>query len=168
MEFDLMNYEVEDHDEANEAFAITNDSLASWALRKLKAMSDRCKEVQAIAEVEYQRIDAWERCETGKTKDKAIGLEMLLFAYAKEQRALGRKTITLPYGSVASRTTQDKLDFGPTFEEWASLNATYLLTKKVSYLPNREEVKKAIAEGFPVSGVTVVPGGVNFSIKFAE
>ena len=168
MEFDLMNYEVEDHDEANEAFAITNDSLASWSLRKLKAISDRCEEIQDIAEAEQVRIESWAMAEISKTKSKGTGLEVLLFAYAKEQRALGRKTITLPYGSVASRTTQDKLDFGPTFVEWAELNARYMLTQKISYSPNREEVKKAIADGLPVSGVTLIPGGVNFSIKFAE
>ena len=168
MEFDLMNYEVEDHDEANEAFAVTNDSLASWALRKLKAISDRCKEIDRIAIAEKLRIDAWAVSESYKILSRASGLEVLLFAYAKEQRALGRKTITLPYGSVASRTTQDKLDFGPTFEAWAELNARYMLTQKISYSPNREEVKREIDRGISISGVTLIPGGLNFSIKFAE
>jgi len=166
---DLMNFDVDDHDENAESFAITDDTLASWALRKLKAINDKCDEIDAIAEAEHQRIDAWAVSESRKTRNKGSNLETFLFAYAKEQRQfVGRKTIVLPYGSVTSRQTQDKLDFGPTFESWAELNAPYMLAEKISYSINRDEVKKAIADGVPVSGVTVVPGGVNFSIKFAE
>jgi hypothetical protein len=167
----------------HESFRITNDGLASWAMRKLMDLRAKQAENTAIAEAERQRIADWEARVNGKFTDDIAFFESHLIQYAiHERQDANRKTIETPYGAVKSRATQDKVRVvdEPAFIEWAQDNLPAAVVTKVtaslsalkeSITPEHTDTLGWIAmtaNGEIVPGVVVEPSSVNYSVEVAK
>lgn len=81
-------------------FTITDDGAAEWALRKLAAHRAELATVQARADEEIARIDAWTKRHQARIDPHIDYFTDLLINYARQQRTEGRKTLDLIAGVV--------------------------------------------------------------------
>lgn len=121
---DAINWDATEAPEDRERFKITDDSQATWAMRKAAAAKARLAEIQAIADAEIERIQAWAEQQSREPIRDVDYFEAILIEYAIGQRAEGRKTISTPYGVVKSRAGQPKwkVDDAEAFLSWARRN----------------------------------------------
>jgi len=166
----------------DERFRITDDSQASWAMRKLKAIRDRMAEIDQVAEVEFARITEWRNEQIEQASRDEPYFTAILNEYAKIEREVkDRKTISLPYGEIKSRAGSTRVDITDTeqFIAWAQANQPALLRTKI------EPHKANIAEEFDgnllrddgsvidlktgeiIPGLHMTTGETTFSIKIA-
>lgn len=154
--------------EVQESFRVSDDSSASWAMRKLRELRLKMRENDTIAHAELERITGWLHHENSKLAEKAQFFEEHLIDYARRQRQdQERKAISLPYGVVRSRLNPETVIVSDAFLEWATKEADDLLTYSPPK-PNKTEIKKALEAGRIVEGVMVVPGSIAFSIEVAK
>lgn len=125
LEMELDNlWEIEEADEeeleeVKERFKITDLESANWAFRKLKAIEEKKKEIEELAnkeiepyKLEISRINEWKDTEL-KSFDRSIAFfNFLLEEYYREQRKLDPKfKVTTPYGKITSRKQQPKWNY---------------------------------------------------------
>lgn len=139
-----------------------DDTTASRMLRELGAMEKAIGANSAMAEAERAKITSWETEVNTPLQNRALYLREQLERYAIHERTTNdRKTISLPFGTLASRPAQPLWDIRPEFSEWAQTAAPDLL--KVTYTPLKTEVKSKFiidSEGHAVDPVTgvIIPG----------
>lgn len=144
-EFDLPTDPVVTHED-RERFVVTNDSQATWAMRKLAALRARQAEIDAVARAEMERIEAWHLSASSALVPDANYFTALLTNYAAQQRAQQqRKSIALPHGVVKSRAGSARIEVTDesAFLAWAEDNAPTLIRVR------REPDKAAIKAAFP-------------------
>lgn len=132
--------------EDRERFRVYDDSAASWAMRKLKAIREKQAEVIKIAEAERARIEMWASEAVAALEPDEAYFTGLLLDYARRQRAeQGRKTIDLPHGKVKSRSAQPKFTFTDpaAFIAWAKESGRADLVR-VKEEPDLTAVKAAL------------------------
>ena len=158
-------------------FTITDDTQAEWAMRKLATINARHDELKAVAEMEISRVTMWlDRC-TSRDRDDVEFFTGLLTSYAARVReAEGRKTLTLPHGSVKSRASAAKITVADPelFMKWAVESGNADLVK-VTTAPSQSAINAALRptddgsvitdEGELVVGVNVVPASVKFTVE---
>lgn len=181
-EVDIHEFDVDEQPD-RERFEVTDDSQAAWAMRKLLSIRKRIAENEAIADAERTRIDEWVHQANSKFQPDVAYFEALLTRYAQQQRASDdRKSIETPYGVVKSRATQDKFKVvdEDEFFKWADENLPDAVVLKRS--PSLTALKKAVTvestdtlglvamseHGEIIPGVTVEPGGVNYTVEVTE
>jgi len=181
-EVDIHEFDLDEQPD-RERFEVTDDSQAAWAMRKLLSIRKRIAENEAIADAERTRIDEWVHQANSKFQPDVAYFEALLTRYAQQQRASDdRKSIETPYGVVKSRATQDKFKVvdEDEFFKWADENLPDAVVSKRS--PSLTALKKAVTvestdtlglvamseHGEIIPGVTVEPGGVNYSVEVTE
>jgi hypothetical protein len=181
-EQDIHEFDTEDAPD-RERFEITNDEQAAWAMRKLLAFRKKMAENEAIADAERTRIDAWLNHVNDKFAPDIAYFEAILTRYAQHQRTNeDRKSIETPYGSVKSRSTQDKFKIvdEDEFFKWAEANLPQAIVVKRS--PSLTELKKAATvehtdtlglvamsqDGEIIPGVAGEPGGVNYTVEVSK
>ena len=166
-------------DEARERFTIQDDGAASWAMRKLRAIRAKQAENDRLATDERARIDAWLTSVNMPLDRDAHYFEAILMDYAlrcRENPDDGRKSIALPTGKIATRTTQPKWSVeADAFLQWArSAHPDLVRVKEEADLT---KIKATLAihetdtgivvtspEGELVPGITVLPGGLTTSV----
>lgn len=163
-------------DEARERFTITDDGAAAWAMRKLRAIRSKQADNAKIAQDERDRIDLW-LAEVNAPLDRdAMYFEQILTDYAlrvRENPDDGRKSLNLPAGKVATRTSQAKWQVdAEQFLGWARTSHPDLI--RVKEEADLTKIKETLAvtpdgvavspEGEPVPGITVLPGGITASV----
>lgn len=165
-------------DMSNEAFEITNREQAGFFIRKLQEIREEMDRVNKEAAKETERlqarINAWKeqelkRCQGGE----AYMLALLESFAAKELDGTDKKSLKLPYGTLAFTKQQDKFEYDDD-ALLACLKANnftdYVRTKEE---PNKSELKKvAQVKGDKLyyndkelDGVTVTPQPTKFSVK---
>jgi len=181
-EVDIHEFDVEEQPD-RERFEVTDDNQAAWAMRHLLSVRQRIAENQAIADAERSRIDEWLDRANKKFEPDAVYFEAILLRYAQQQRASDdRKSIETPYGVIKSRATQDKFKVvdEESFLEWATDNlpdaVNVKITPSISALKDHSVVEHTTTLGFValtnggeiIPGVSVEPGGVNYTVEVSE
>lgn len=181
--YDFDIEEVPEDDEYRERFKVTDDSQASWAMRKLLSIRNKMGENESIADSERTRIDTWLFNANHKFDKDVEYFEFILTEYAQQQRSeIGRKSIDTAYGIVKSRSTQAK--FKVTDEEsffaWAKDNMPEAVI--IKFTPSLSVLKSATTieatellglvamtgDGEIIPGVQVEPAGINFSVEVSK
>lgn len=119
-----------------EKWRIENDSQATWAMKKLREVLKKQDEQVAIAENEIAVIQQWLDAAKRRHEWTIRYFEGVLGDYARRQREQGVKTVSTPFGKVATRVTDWKIACADSekFIVWAEAN-----------LPNCVRVKKEVA-----------------------
>jgi len=156
----------------NEGFVVDNDQKADWAIRKLAVIRRKQAENKAIYDAEIIRITEWLSTVNTALDRDALYFEAVLTPYALLQRSEGRKTVTLPHGTLKTTAGQSRIEFKDEskFIEWAKVNDPALLRIKTDV--DKSALKVLISEegvlistqGEIIPDVEVVPGQT--SVKF--
>ena len=156
----------------NEGFVVDTDQKADWAIRKLAVIRRKQAENKAIYDAEVIRITEWLSTVNTALDRDALYFEAVLTPYALLQRSEGRKTVTLPHGTLKTTAGQPKIEFKDEskFIEWAKVNDPTLLKIKTDV--DKTALKALITEegvvistqGEIIPEVTVVPAET--SVKF--
>lgn len=127
-----------------EAFQVTDDASANWALRKIKQHQEQQKENNALAESEIEKVNAWLSAENGQAQQSIDYFQSLLAVYALKEREKNPKfkSMKLPNGTVRFRKQQPSFKYDDTklVEYLEKAEETDLI--KIKKEPNKAEVKK--------------------------
>lgn len=166
-----------------EQFRITNDALASWAMRKLLDLRVKQAENTAIADAERARIDEWEKRVNGRFDDDIAFFESHLIQYGiHERQDQNRKTIETPYGVVKSRMGQPKYRVvdEEAFIDWASVNlpeaVAVKMTPALSVLKDKTTIEETdtlgpvamVDSGEIVPGVEIEQANVSYTVEVSK
>ena len=142
-----------------EGFKIENLERANWCFRKIRALKEEIVENTSLADIERQRIEAWERKENKSAKENINYFECLLKEYYKENKEKDSKfKLTTPYGKVSSRKSKK---YNWTDEEEL---LKYLKENKNDELIrvkeeiNKTEFKKVYKNGVNQETGEIIPG----------
>lgn len=165
-------------DEAErERWRIDGDNTAAWAMRKAAALQARIDANTAIAEAEYERVQAWLA-----EVNRPIEHDLAFFTghlenYARVQRLADpeRKTFRYPHGCVVSRKPPPTVEVDEdVFVPWARGHAPELLKvdevvkvklATLKALQATDDGTVVTADGEPLPGVTSVQPEVTFVVK---
>lgn len=168
---------VTSDEQTRERFSIQDDGAAAWAMRKLRAIRAKQAEYERIAKDERDRIDLWLAGVNAPLDRDATYFEQILGDYAlrvRENPDDGRKSLALPAGKIATRTSQAKWQVdAEQFLTWArDAHPDLIRVKEEADLTKIKETLNVTAdgvavspEGEPVPGITVLPGGITASVN---
>lgn len=173
----LQDYLDEQEQVEKEAFTITDDRAANWALRKIGQMQKQIEDNNALAVAEIDKIEAWNKQENQKSKDGIDYFQGLLSYYALSKREADPKfkSLKLPNGKIAFRKQQPKwsLDEEKVIQSLKDANASDLI--KVTEKPKLADIKKAfqvkdgkaidMETGEVVEGITIEDQPDTFGVK---
>lgn len=110
---DLQSFLDEQEKVAQEAFEVTNNSSANWALRKIKQQQNQQKENNSLAETEIEKINSWADSENEKAQRSIDYFQGLLAYYALKQRESDPKfkKLELPNGKIKFTKQQPKFNY---------------------------------------------------------
>jgi hypothetical protein len=91
---------------------IVDDDGAEWALRKIAGAERELAELQRRADAWAAKIAAWFQQAAREPARTAEFFTAHVEWFARQQRELGRKSVVLPSGKVATRTTAACADVG--------------------------------------------------------
>lgn len=160
-------------DAADEAWRITDDSAADWALRRIAQLRRAIEQRKQFVEREIERLRAWQ-AERDEPDLRTIaffeGHLRMYFDRLRTEGALGkRKSYKLPHGTLAVRAS------GPKYERdnemllrWAQETGDETLVR-ITATPAWTEIKKRITVGPDGrSVIDTVTGEVIPGIEVAE
>lgn len=156
----MIDYETEER----ERFAVTDDSSATWAMRKFRQQVAKIKENEAIARAELDRVAKWLDSVNKPLAQSAEYFESLLLEYGRKARAEGRKSVKLIDGTIKSRVTPPKVEVDESvFIPWAQQNRDDLLIF-AEPKPN----KSALKSETDIPGVVIVEGQISYSVEVSD
>lgn len=176
IQFDIFMGETTE-EQAKERYKITNLDSANWALRKIKAIQEKEREIKELAEREIERINNWSKSELDALKVNTNFFEGLLTEYFIAEKEKDPKfKISTPYGKVSSRKQQDKWNYeDDKVLEWLKENDKELVRIKEEI--NKAELKKkyksingqvVTEDGEIIEGIRVEEQQDSISIKITE
>jgi phage host-nuclease inhibitor protein Gam len=165
-----------------EAFAITNDDQALWAVRKVAQAQRRINEVKRQAQIELDRINRWVEANTTANAETVAYFERILGDYLvaiREDEQDGRKSLDFADGKVTSRVTPSKVAVEDldAFLAWAEANghAEWVRVKREADVST---IKKVVdfngvevidpLTGLTVAGLSHTEGGLAVSVKVTD
>ncbi|MDA1883094.1 host-nuclease inhibitor Gam family protein [Bacillus cereus group sp. BY105LC] len=171
--------EVDQLQDAEKQFEITDINGLNWAFRKLTALKAQEKEVTTLANVERDRITEWEQSELKPIHNSISFFETHIQRYHAEQLAADpkQKTISTPYGKSKTRKSKeapdkaneellldyviqnDLAEFIKNSVKWADLKKTL----KIVQIGDEKVVVDV--DGQIVPGVTVKPESISYSVE---
>ena len=171
-----MNELIDDIDEVTQEistdFAVTDLASADWCLRKVAAAERRMQARRELVEQRKAQLDAWEaqanKADFGTTERMAEYLRP--WAEHEVAESGGRKSISLPTGTVGFRQSPDSIEVLDPVAAVGNLKedgAAHLIRVK-------EEVDKrglmaALKDGFPLPvGCELRHGERRFYMKVGE
>lgn len=176
--------EMYENEEQRERFRVENDSQATWAMKKLREVTKKRDEQLKIGDEEIALIRKWQEDIEYRHQYQIQYFEGLLHDYARRQREEGVKTVTTPYGKVATRIAEFKVScHNPDeFLAWAeaSLPQVVRVKKEMSVSAIKELVKSGVlitdfdsqklvsAEGEVIPAIVVQPPQVAVTISTEE
>ena len=161
-------------------FEVNSLETAAWVMRKLAHIRGKQSEIQGIADKEIARVQNWADEQKKSLGDDAQFFEGLLVTYHHKvlEGDPKAKTVKLPHGQLTARQQPD---------DWKIIDEAFIRSLKdagrldlirVKEEPKRDEARKALTvdggrvidpeTGGVIEGVTVIPGGVKFSVKVGE
>lgn len=166
-------------------FIIKDIEGLNWVLRKINAANAKLNEIKTLADMERERINAWEKKESAALINDIAFFEQKVIQYHSNvlKNNPKQKSIVTPYGRVQSKTSRaqpEKLD------EKALLN--YVVANQLPYVEVINERKVAWGElkktlkvvqkgdeqivvdsnGQVVPGVTVKPKTTTFKVEVSD
>ncbi|MBZ4221909.1 host-nuclease inhibitor Gam family protein [Bacillus wiedmannii] len=171
--------EVDELQDAEQQFEITDINGLNWAFRKLSALKSKEKEINQLANVERDRIAEWEKGELISVHNSITFFESHIQRYHAEQLAADpkQKTISTPYGKSKTRKSseapeqKDKAqvlqyaienhldDCLKTEVKWGDLKKKF----KIAEISGEKVVVDE--DGQIVPGVTVKPESISYSVE---
>jgi hypothetical protein len=173
-EYDPGPWHVPDSDEDRATYQVAGAGHAAWAARRLAQVTRKRGEIQAIAEQEIARIEAWATRRDAPLARDAAFFESTLVAYALAVRAADgrRKSVTLPHATVQTRTVGGAWEAAPEALAWAAESRPDLV--EVTRRFSLSAARRALAvtpdgvvdptTGDLVPGLTVTPKHVTASV----
>jgi len=171
--------EVDQLQDAEQQFEITDINGLNWAFRKLSALKSKEKEINQLANVERDRIAEWEKGELISVHNSITFFESHVQRYHAEQLAADpkQKTISTPYGKSKTRKSKETPDKGDE-----ALLLDYVIQNDLAqYIKNSvkwADLKKSLKiveisgekvviddTGQIVPGVTVKPESISYSVE---
>lgn len=148
--------------EEREGFKVESLESATWVFRKLRAIAEKEAEINAVAEEEINRVNAWKEKELDQyAKDKEY-FNYLLEEYYKQEKAKDKKfKLSTPYGKVASRKTA----------KWEYEEETlkdYIRANDLPFIRVKEEIDKAGLKKCFKDGINQETGEVIPGVKIEE
>lgn len=129
----LEQFELEEMESIQrEGFKIEDKTQAQWALRKIKALKSKVSETEELANMEIERIKAWQEKETKSDLDSIEYFEGLLLQYMMKEREVDPKvkTIKLPSGKLKFKKQQPEyVRDEKELIQWAKENEKFELLK---------------------------------------
>ena len=172
--------EVLEDEEKRERFRIENDSQATWAMKKLREVLNKRHEQISIGEYEILMIKTWIEEVSGKYDYNIQYFEGLLKDYGRRQREEGVKTVTTPYGKIASRMAEFKINCAnpDEFIEWAETALPQVvrvkkematsvikeLVKDGTLIADFESLKMITSDGEVMPAIVLVPPSLAVTI----
>jgi len=159
-----------------EAFVISDDSKADWAMRKLASLRRKQADNKAIFDKEVQRVTEWlEKVNTDLERD-AEWFESNLKPYALTERSNGRKSLVLPHGTVKTTAGRPKIEIQNEVEflAWAEKSEPELIRvkkeidKKVLNALLTDSGDVISTQGEIVPSVRVIPAETSVSFVIAD
>lgn len=180
-DFQLEDAQPEGFDSAPD-FVIRDENGATWAMRKLAVSQRRIDAVKRQAQDEHDRIERWVTHATKSDQSTVDYFTEALGNYVKRLRQEdGRKSISLPDGTVRSREVKEsfKVEDLDTFVKWVEqspdLVNKWLRTKVEA---NVQAVKAGVfysgglvvdsATGETIDGLSHVEGSISVSVEVSE
>jgi len=161
-----------------QAWTITDDRAAEWAMRHAAQATDRIADVQRQAAEWRQQIDDWAAAESRREQHKRDFFEGKLIGYVIQRRMADpeHKTLRLPSGTISTRPTVAVLAFSDAvLERWRSEDRADLIRVKVE--PDIKAIREAFAikddklvdkeTGVIVEGATVTQPSQPYSVSFS-
>lgn len=179
-QYELMEVEdIQAISSEDSKYEIKDLESLNWAFRKLAALKSQEKEIKQLANIERDRIAAWEKSELSTIGNSTSFFESLIQNYHAQQLAENpkAKTISTPYGKSKTRRSgesvekidenqlleyvfeNDLAEFIKSSVKWADLKKTLLIAEISG--------EKAVVDenGQLVPGVSVKPESVSFSVE---
>lgn len=171
--------EVEEMQEQEQRFEITDKESLNWAFRKVSALKSEEKEIKQLANVERDRINAWEQKELNPIHNSISFFEGLIQKYHAEQLAENpkAKTISTPYGKSKTRTSKEAPEkqneevllqyvIENEMDEYIKNSVKWADLKKSLKIVEVSGEKAVVDEnGQLVPGVYVKPASISYSVE---
>ncbi|MEB4891177.1 host-nuclease inhibitor Gam family protein [Bacillus thuringiensis] len=171
--------EVDQLQDAEQQFEITDINGLNWAFRKISALKAKEKEITTLANVERDRITQWEQSELKPIHNDISFFETHIRRYHMEQLEMDpkQKTISTPYGKSKTRKSSEALekadetklldyaieneldDCIKTEIKWGELKKKFKI-KKIG-----DEKVIVDGDGQIVPGVKVKPESISYSVE---
>ncbi|MSA63205.1 hypothetical protein GT646_07395 [Clostridium butyricum] len=161
MENTLLNQDLQE--ERAQGFKVENLESATWCFRKLRAISDKEREIQEVAAKEIERVEAWKEDQLKQYKDDSEFFEGCISAYFIEERAKDKKfKLSTPYGKVSARKSNKWI-----YEDEEALK-TYVKKNNIEAIRVKEELDKTNLKKIFLNGVNQETGEVLPYVKIEE
>ena len=135
MENTLLEQDLKE--ETKEGFKIESLEGATWAFRKLRAITNKKAEIEAVASEEIARVEAWKKSEVEKYESDTEYFESLISAYFVEERSKDKKfKLSTPYGKVSTRKASKWI-----YEDEEALKQ-YVKDNEIDAIRIKEEIDK--------------------------
>ena len=159
-----------------EAFVISDDSKADWAMRKLASLRRKQADNKAIFDKEVQRVTEWLEKVNRDIERDAEWFESNLKPYALTQRYDGRKSVVLPHGTIKTTAGRPKIEIEDEsqFLAWAEISQPELIRikkeidKKVLNTLLTDSGDVISTQGEIVPSVRVIPAETSVSFVIAD
>ncbi|WP_338854759.1 host-nuclease inhibitor Gam family protein [Clostridium perfringens] len=152
-----------DLEEQREGFVITDLESVSWVFRKLRAISEKEKEIKTYAANEVERIKAWENDQLSSFGNEKAYFEGLLIEYYAKQRQVDKKfKINTPYGKVSSRKNKKWI-----YEDEEQLK-TYIKENDIPAIKVKEDLDKTSLKKIFKDGINQETGEVLPYVRIEE
>lgn len=161
MENALLSQDLQE--ERVQGFKVENLESATWCFRKLRAISDKEREIQEVAAAEIERIEAWKEDQLKQYKDDSEFFEGCISAYFIEERAKDKKfKLSTPYGKVSTRKASKWI-----YEDEEALKQ-YVKDNDIDAIRIKEELDKASLKKICKSGVNQETGELLPGVRIEE
>lgn len=164
-------------------YQVTSADHADWTLRKIEQANEAIREINKLAEIEIDRVRAWQGAESKRHLQTIAFMEQLATTFHRKVIAENpdRKTIKLPHGTLTARAGQPGWSFMPEFIEWAKEQGLIDDLLRVKYEVDANKAKETLItvenldgeigatfDGEVVPGVEVTPAVTKFSVKTGD
>lgn len=161
MENTLLNQDLQE--EVKESFKIENLEGATWAFRKLRAISSKKAEIEAVAAEEIARVETWKKSECEKYENDTEYFESLISSYFVEERSKDKKfKLSTPYGKVSTRKASKWI-----YEDEEALKQ-YVKENDIDAIRIKEELDKTSLKKICKDGVNQDTGEILPYVRIEE
>ncbi|HFU7087182.1 TPA: host-nuclease inhibitor Gam family protein [Bacillus cereus] len=171
--------EVDQLQDAEQQFEVTDINQLNWAFRKISALKAQEKQITTLANDERERITEWEKNELKPIHNSISFFETHIRRYHMEQLAEDpkQKTISTPYGKSKTRKSKEAPEQKNKHDllQYAIENELDdCIKNEVSWTDLKKKLKiveisgeKVVVDenGQIVPGVTVKPESISYSVE---
>ena len=168
-----------------EGFVVDGLEKLSWVMRKVAYYQKEIDEVNALSELEIERINKWKEKKLQELESSKNFLSNKAFDYHEKvlMQDPKKKSISTPYGKVKSTTRKPSVEKvnEEELKAYVRVNKPYLLEVQQLEKLNWADLKKQLnivevdgnvmvldEDGQVVNGVSVKQGETTFKVEISE